>query len=304
MASDEHLEKALAEYDRKIEVLEETGTDEEYFEALVNRGTILFLMDSFNSSLNDIEDALYIADKMRSEGNEPDTGSLVKLYEMRGQMCYETDDDSMVADYEEIISRLNDLRTTSRHYDRKSLVGMCIGCGEDLIDRGFSENALPFLEKGLLFVGADYDPWSVNRRVSILNLLGQAHGELGRWEESYKDYTNCIDSASKLYLDEELEDEMELVFAFVNRGDIEEEHGMKEEFLADHKSAIDVLEQLDSENKLESRDLLADLHKGIAKHLMDNGSIETAEMHLLKAMKYEMPPMDKAIRDLDLKKNQ
>ena len=66
--SDEHLEEALTEYNDKVNRLETEGSADELLEALVNRSTILMLMDSRVSSLDDLEEAMEIMEEMEEDG--------------------------------------------------------------------------------------------------------------------------------------------------------------------------------------------------------------------------------------------
>ena len=66
--SDEHLEEALNEYNDKVNRLETEGSADELLEALVNRSTILMLMDSRVSSLDDLEEAMEIMEEMAEGG--------------------------------------------------------------------------------------------------------------------------------------------------------------------------------------------------------------------------------------------
>ena len=85
LASETHLEEALSEYNDKVNLLEEKGPLEELLEALVNRSTVLMLMDSKVSSLDDLEGAMEIMEEMKGNGTEPDVGTYVKVYENHGE---------------------------------------------------------------------------------------------------------------------------------------------------------------------------------------------------------------------------
>lgn len=293
--ADDHLNEALEEYNRKVYELETEGSGEELLEALVNRSTVLMLMGSTVASLSDIDNALDLIEDMSLNGVFPNIGSLVKLYENRGHICCSDDTEQMVEDYMKIIPHLTDLGNGARHYDRKSLITMCIECAEELIDCDYCENSLPFLEKGLLFIGGNYDSWSCNRRVAIRNLLGQAHMSMGLSDEALKDFTACINEASNMYLQNILEDEMELVLAFVYRGDICETVRNKNGMIADHESAADILERLNEEKKLEDINMLITLHRELASELSELDRDRESEKHLLRAMALGTPGLKDAI---------
>ena len=165
--SDEHLEEALTEYNDKVNRLETEGSADELLEALVNRSTILMLMDSRVSSLDDLEEAMEIMEEMAEGGKVPNVGTFVKVYENHGHLCCEDDAEMMLDDYMRIIPKLSLLNATTRHYDRRSLVNMSLECAKELIDADYGEHALPFLEKGLLFLGSATDDWTLNRRAEM-----------------------------------------------------------------------------------------------------------------------------------------
>lgn len=304
--ADEHLEEALKEYNQKVSDLESNGTREEMLEALVNRSTILLLMESYASSLTDLEDASELIDEMKFDGEHIDTGTLVKFYENRGQLSYEENNQQMVADYSKIAGLLDDLRIGIRHYDLKGMVCMCIGCAEDLIDQNFNENSIPFIVKGLELISDRFDTWASNRRVELYTLSGQARGAMGLVDDSYHAYTDAINIGAQLYKDFKLEDELQLVMAFVNRGDISESRHDIERMMSDNLSAIDIMEQLNEEGKLDDRDLLVSLHQSVAQVFIKEGRMPEAEKHLLRAMKLGLPEIGNAIDGmcLDQEKDQ
>ena len=189
LTSETHLEEALAEYNEKVNRLEVNGSPEELLEALVNRSTVLMLMDSRVSSLDDLEEAMEIMDEMEDSGIIPDVGTYVKVYENHGHLCCEEDAEMMNDDYLRMIPKLSSLDCNTRHYDRKSLVNMCLECSKELIDTDFAQNAFPFLEKGLVFLGAGDDDWTLNRRAEMYSLMGEAHHDLGAYNDALADFS-------------------------------------------------------------------------------------------------------------------
>ena len=300
MRSDKHLEEALAEYNDKVNHLEKEGTAEELLEALVNRSTVLMLMGSYVSSITDLEDAMDIIQEMEYEGKKPNVGTFVKVYENHGHMCYEEDIDMMLDDFQRIIPKLSLLNATTRHYDRKSLINMSLECAKELIDADFAESSLPFLEKGLIFLGSMTDDWTLNRRAEMYSLMGEAHHDMGVYDDALSDFDRSLGIASELYLTNRLDDDMmvSFVYSFVLKGDIEDRNGDKEKSIADYESAADVLDQLENEGRNFDHELMLDMHRTLSRLLMEAGDVERAEIHLVKAMKMEVPNMDIAIKNL------
>lgn len=301
--SDEHLENALAEYNDKVDALEKNGDTEELFEALVNRSTILMLMEYYTSCMTDVEDALEIAEEMRKEGKEPDTGSMVKLYENRGQLSYGEHDEVMISDYSKIVRELNNLNENSRHYSKKGILEMCIGCAGDLVDGGYFENSIPFIDHALKMLAGEYDNWSVNCRIELLNLLGQTRNNMGMKDEALEAFTECIITAEPLYRRKLLTDDMEFVLALVYRGDIEEAKGDKDSMISDHEAAAEILDQLHEENKVEDVEMLVGLHQSLASALIERGDMEKAEKHLIRVVKLGLPGMKDAMDELGMTNN-
>ena len=305
LTSDTHLEEALREYNDKVNLLEEKGSPEELLEALVNRSTVLMLMDSKVSSLDDLEEAMEIMEEMEDDGIRPDVGTYVKVFENHGHLCCEDDAEMMNDDYLRIIPRLSSMNGDTRHYDRKSLVNMCLECSKELIDTDFAQNALPFLEKGLLFLGAEGDDWTLNRRAEMYSLMGEAHHDMGAYNDALDDFSRSLGIASDLYLQNRIDEDMmvSFVFSFVLKGDIESKQGKNEDSINDYESAADVLDQLEKEGRTFDRDLLLEMHRTLSRMLMEAGNIERAESHLMKAMRMEVPNVDVAINNIGAKKN-
>ena len=305
-SSDEHLEEALEEYNNKVNELESGGTPEELLEALVNRSTVLMLMGSYVSSMTDLEDAMELMDEMQQNGRFPNVGTFVKVYENHGHMCCEDDAEMMMDDYLKIIPKLATMNATTRHYDRKSLISMCLECAKELIDADYAEHSLPFLEKGLLFLGSTKDDWTLNRRAEMYSLMGEAHHDMGVYEEALKEFSKAIEIASDLYLADRLDEDMTVsfVYSFVLKGDIEDRAGDNQASINDYESAADVLDQLENEGRTFDRDLLLDMHRTLSRLLMEAGDVERAEVHLMKAMRMEVPNVDIAIKNIGAKKDQ
>ena len=297
--SDEHLEQALEEYNQKIAELESRNcSKEEMLEALVNRSSVLLMLELFTSSMEDSEDAIELADSMEKDGQEIDIGTYIKMYENHGQLLYESDNDAMASDYRKIISKLGQVHGEMRHYDRRGAIMMCIDCAEDLLDVGMDEDSLPFLHKSLELIGGDLDKWSRNRRVHILNLMAEAENSLGLKDGALIHLDECIRYASELMLSSTLDDVNELVNAYVLKGDILESKDDPEGMWDAHEAASDILEKLYVENRLDDVQLLINLHQGIATSMMNSGKIELAEKHLMRSINLGIPGMKEAMREL------
>jgi len=294
-ASDEHLEQALREYNDKVSELEISGTKEELLEALVNRSTILMLLGSYTSSMTDVEEAIELSEEM----DDIDVGTFVKMYENRGQMLFDEDEEMMLSDYTKIISRLDEIHGDVRHYGWKDLIMMCDGCAEDLIDLGFFESSVPFTTKAMELIGSNTDNWSTNRKLETLNLIGQADSGMGLDDNAADAYSESIAYGKRLYEISRIDDPMELVFSYIYRGDIMESRKDMEAMWRDHECALEILEELNSNNRLGDTDLLVKLHQSLASSMMDSGRIERAEKHLMRAINLGVPGMKDAMDEMN-----
>ncbi len=298
--SDEHLERALEEYNQKISELESNGSSrEEMLEALVNRSTVLLMLESYTSSMEDSEDAIELSKLMESKGEAVNVGTYMKMYENHGQLLYDSDNDGMAEDYAKIVSKLDRTGGDIRHYDKRSLIVMCIDCAEDLIDVDKEENAIPFLQKAIEFIGGDLDKWSRNHKVHILNLLAEVGHSLGQDDGSLSNLEECIRLAGELMFSSSIDDPNELVNAYILRGDILESMGNLEGMWESHEAAAEILEKMYLEHKLDDVQLLINLHQGIATSMMNAGKIELAEKHLMRSINLGIPGMKEAMKELN-----
>ena len=80
-----------------------------------------------------------------------------------------------------------------------------------------------------------------------------------------------------------------------------DERGDHESQIRDHEAAIEILEVLNGQRKLDDIELLINLHQGVATVQMGMGMIEEAEKHLLKSINHGMPDVKRTIDDLGLK---
>ncbi len=294
------MERALEEYNHKISELESNGSSrEEMLEALVNRSTVLLMLESYTSSMEDSEDSIELSKLMESKGEPVNVGTYMKMYENHGQLLYDSDNDGMAEDYAKIVSKLDRTGGDIRHYDKRSLIVMCIDCAEDLIDVDKEENAIPFLQKAIEFIGGDLDKWSRNHKVHILNLLAEVGHSLGQDDGSLSNLEECIRLAGELMFSSSIDDPNELVNAYILRGDILESMGKLEGMWESHEAAAEILEKMYLEHKLDDVQLLINLHQGIATSMMNAGKIELAEKHLMRSINLGIPGMKEAMKELN-----
>lgn len=287
-SSDSYLEKALAEFNDKVNALEGTGSERELVDAYINRGCVLSMMDSIYSAIDDFQEAIDLMKKLESEGTALDPGYTIKAYVSRGELQSEETMKDMLDDYRVAASRLGDVGDSCKFYDRKNLIGMCIDCAGDLVDNDFCEDAMPFIEKGLSLVVGKDSAYDRNRYVELNNLAGQARMDGESSEAALKYFSEAVRVGKDLISAGELESEMDLVLAYVYKGDVEDALGRTEDLLSDREAAIDLLETLKYENRLDDEELLSNLHGETAQLYMKQGRIKDAEKHLVKQVAYNL----------------
>jgi len=293
---DEHLEAMLQDCNDLVNRLEGSeGSEEEMLDALINRGSVLSMMEYYTSALSDLSDAADIIFKMESEGKRPDPGSFVRVFVSRGELY--GDNDMMAEDYAMASTRLSEVGENTKFYDRKKIIRMCLDCCEDLLAGGHPSGTAPFVDKLYeMLVGRD-DDWSQNRYIEMLNVSGQSMKEMNMDDEAASYFSDAVNVGIPLFHKNSLEDLMSLVFAFVMRGDIEQQKGLVDQYFVDRKAAISLLEELLSMNKLDDFSLLVKLHQDIAGTYLTLNMIKEAEEHLMREVMLNMDGAEEYIRE-------
>lgn len=301
MSSDDHLDVALSEYNAKIAQLEENGPVSDLLEALINRGTILLMMESSISALSDFDEAIDIIEDEIAAGNDVDTGLYIRAYEGRGRILCMGEPARMSEDYRRIQERLDDLTIHTRYFDLKTVVLMCCGCADDLIEAGLHGQAEPFIRKALDVLGSRMGDWEDNRRADCHALLAEIYENQGRTAEALKEYSAAVDI--ELYLSDRnlIEDRMHLVSDLTARAEMRSETGDDDGCLDDMVKACGILEDMIQTGQCHDDKLLVDLCQTIASVLMEKGRVSDSERYLLKAVKHGLPNMDRAIDNLGLR---
>lgn len=285
---DEHLEKALAEYNEKVNELEGSGSPEELLVAYINRGTVLSMMDLYVSAVTDFDEAIGIMRRIEDSGGTVDPGCFVKAYVSRGSLESDKSPKAMADDYNMAASRLKQLRDGSRYYDRRGIIEMCLDCGCDLVDADMATDALPFTEKVYsLVVGRD-DDWLRNRYMENCELEGQVRMDCEDFGLAMENYTEAVRVGEELRSRGALEDIMELVSAYVSKGDLEDDREHRQAYYADRKAALDIMEDLAAHDRLDDDELLSNLHGEVAEALIKDGRVPEAEKHLMRQVEINL----------------
>ncbi len=287
-ASDAHLETALAEYNDKVNELELGGDYEQLLEAYVNRGSVFSMMESYVSALTDFDDALDLIAEMNSKDIPVDAGTFVKAHIGKGTLLFGNGGAEMKESYMLALTRIKEINSESRHYDRKGLVKACRDCAEDLIDENYPEDAVSFISIIISKVGTSDTVWDRNRLSEAYNLLAQSYQDRGMTDDAIDSLSESIIVAKDLLEEGQLDDTLGLVYAFITKGDLELEKDMTEQTISDYRMAIILLEEMSAHRRLQDVDLLVGVHQELAKLMIASGKMEEAEKHLVKAMELSM----------------
>jgi tetratricopeptide (TPR) repeat protein len=295
---DDHLEELLKDCNDRINELEESGDPGgEMLDALINRGSVLSMMEYYTSALSDFDDAADVIFEMEREGKRVDAGSFVRVFVSRGELYGDIDHDQMAEDYSIASTRLSEVAADSKYYDRKKIIRMCLDCSEDLLDNRHPDRISPFIDKLYTqLIGRD-DDWSKNRYLEMLNIVGHSMVEMKAEDEASEHFTDAINIGYELIERNTLEDTMSLIFAFVMRGDIEQRKGMFQPYFVDRKAAISLLEELLSMNKLNDIQVLVRLHQDIANTYLTLNKVKEAEEHLMREVMLSMDGAEDYIRE-------
>ena len=301
MSSDEHLDTALSEYNAKIARLEENGPVSDLLEALINRGTILLMMESSISALSDFDEAIDIIEDEIAAGNDVDTGLYVRAYEGRGRILCMGEPARMSEDYRKIEERLDDLTIHTRYFDLKTIVLTCCGCADDLLEAGLHRQAEPFIRKALDVLGSRMGDWEDNRRADCHALLAEIYENEGRTADAIKEYTAAVDIETYLSDRNLIEDRMHLVSDLTARAEMRSDAGDDDGSIDDMIRASDVLDGMLQTGQCHDDKLFVDLCQTLASALMDKGKVAESERYLLKAVKHGLPNVSRAIDNLGIR---
>jgi len=295
--ADEHLEEALSEYNDRVNVLEGRGASQELLDAYLNRGSVLAMMDSYVSAITDFDDAIELIKVLENSGRTVDAGCYVKGYVGRGELHGEDGEREMAMDYSMAALRLGELKDGSRYYDRCSTVEMCLDCAGDLVDADFAKDANPFTDRALAMLVGHDDVWSRNRYVEACNLAGQAEMDQQQNAAALESFSEAIRVGQVLQVKHQLEDEIELAYAYVSRGDLDDDMQQTKEYFADRLAAISLLEDLMKRNALDDTELLANLHGEVAEAYMRANNMKEAERHLMRQVAINLDGARDYMRD-------
>ncbi len=276
---EDYLDKALSEYNEKVNALESGGDSEELLEAYVNRGCILGMMEHYTSALDDLETASDIESRIGS-----DDGTFVKMKTELGRLCSHFGIDPQ-DHYADAAARLEWIGPSSRHFDAKGVVTMCLDSAEILLEFSHTTDSIPFLKKAMDMTYGKMDPWMRNRRMETLNMVGETYDDAGDAELAEKYYGEAAEIGMDLMKTGRLEDVELLAATYMSKAECDLDMGMMDRFVEDSDKAILIIEKMHENGILNDMSEASDICHNVAAEFIKLGKVGEAEKYLMKAVK-------------------
>ncbi len=289
-SSDAHLEKALSEYNARISELENGPVTSDLVDALQKRGKVLTLLGYGVSAAEDFIDAAEHLDSLLEEGEDVLPDLCLRTYAALGSVYADDDDaDAMREIYAKaaaFIPRLTDPVSCAR---------TCLRCAEDLCDADFQDDCVPFAEAALASRRAE----DSNGRNICFEALCLA-ADLKIDDKQYPRAANLLNEAARLggeLLDSgDLYDPTAYAFCLVNLCECLMEIDDREAARMYTDALSSLLDDKQFSDRIDSQDL-SDLHGAVGKNLMELGSVEEAEKHLLRQAAFSLKGDDSILRE-------
>ena len=286
-SSDAHLERALNEYNERINTLEDGPASVELVDALQKRGKVLSLMGYSTSAAEDFADAYDYLETVSLE--EPVPADLrIRVYAAYGSIFRNEEPETMCEIYHEIAECVPDLK------DPASCARVCLRCAEDLYDVEETHDCEILLGVAL----TSKDATDINGRNVYFGALRLA-ADLALDVEHYSLAAARLNDAAKvgasLLADSGLYDAETYAATLMDLCDCLMELGDKEAASANIDTLRSVLDDRQFVNRLGNKEL-SDIHGRIGKVLMELGRVPEAENHLLRQAAFSLGGDDAILR--------
>ncbi|MBR2254699.1 MAG: hypothetical protein IJ856_02615, partial [Candidatus Methanomethylophilaceae archaeon] len=172
----------------------------------------------------------------------------------------------------------------SRHFDLHSYVMECIVAAEFLNDFTHHDLAVDYVRKGLEVIGGKGDRWSLNHRMRLLNLGGEALLDGGDAASALAMFDEAVGIGTELMERSSVDGYDEIMFSLVNRADCRIALDDFDGYLRDAEVAVKFAEELRDTGIMDMKDEIVRIHQEMAEVLMKRGDFKGAEKHLMSAM--------------------
>lgn len=283
-----HLEKALAEFNSKVDDLSRKDASIELLDALINRGAVLSMLDYITSAKEDFDDAILLIKTFEKDGVEIDPGYYVRAYAARADLYGEGEEESALEDYRSAAQHLAGLHPGSKYYDKKTIADLCSIATRSIGDLEQLSEARPFIDKGLEVTAGEDTLFFRNIRLGLLNYSGYAALLDKDYKTASDTFATSCTLAADLYSNSELDDPEDLVFAFASKADADKELFGADRYLAEMENTLGLIDEMTGDGVSIDEEIITTLHGEIAKEYMEKGDIAVAEKHLMRKMSMEL----------------
>jgi len=288
-SSDSHLEKALAEVNETVDVLESKPPSAELVDAYVKRGRILDLMGYGVSSTEDLESAAETLQSLLDAGIPVAPDICFRTFAFLGS-SYKDDDDAAMSDcYDRASSYLAYLEPPL------AAARTCLEVASDLVEHGDAGSARVFVNTALATRESD-DPVHMNTLLEALFLMAETYFDDERYSSALPYLTEGAKVGSELAGMHRLDDPLLLVLDHVYLAECLIDAGEKKAASANLSAVSAMLEEREYTDSITD-DVLSELHGQMGRDYMEIGEIASAEKHLMRQAAFSLSGDDVLLRD-------
>ena len=288
-SSDTHLEKALVEFNTRVDELEDAGPSADLVDALVKRSRVLAAMDFGVSADEDLDEALEVLDGLLSQGVDVQADICFRTYVALGISRREVDDAEM---HTFLIKASRYLRSLS---DPVSAARACVDCAYELMDLEDIPSARAFLNTALC-LRESTDPVQRNYLLKALFLYAESYVSSEQYAAALPYLVEAVDVGSALYGQHAVREPLDLVLSYVYLADTLIATKDDRAARANLDAVSSILEEKDVLSALDQSDV-GEIHGQIGKDYVELGDVETAERHLLKQAAFSLSGEDPVLRE-------
>ena len=287
--SDSHLEKALVEFNSRVDALECETPSAELVDALVKRSRILAAMDFKLSADEDLEEAYDVMNGLLASGVEVSADICFRTHVALAFSFRMVDDESMHSHFIKASSYLKKLE------DPTFAARACVDCASELLEIEDVPSARVFLRTAFCLRGSE-DRTHMNTLLQALFLMAESHVSVEQYSAALPFLVEAVEIGSRLLEENAVKDILDLILCYVYLADNLVADGNKEAARANLDVVSSILDDKSRLGTIESS-VLGEIHGQIGRDYVEIGDIETAERHLMKQAALSLSGDDGILRE-------
>jgi len=286
-SSDAHLERALSEYNERINTLEYGPVSVELVDALQKRGKVLSLMGYGTSAAEDFTDAFEYLEELL--GQEPVPAELcIRVYAAYGSIFCDSEPETMCSIYHKIVECIPDLR------DPVPCARICLRCAEDLYEIDETGDCDALLKVALSSKASD-DINGRNVYFDALRISGYLAMDIKQYQRAASYLNDAARTGASLLDDHGLYDATDYAYVLVDLSGCLMEIGDRESARIYLDTIDSLLEDKQFTDRIDGEEL-SEIHGLVGKSLMELGDVSKAEIHLLRQAAYSLGGNDSMLK--------